>query len=136
MVTSNIKAVLPCEIHRVWETVTAVEGYSWRGDLSKTEVLDENRFVEYTKDGYPTYFTVTKMVPPYCLEFDMENSNMRGHWTGRFVPKGDETAVDFTEQVTAKKFFLRPFVKRYLQKQQAQFIADLKAHLDKMPGRR
>ena len=136
MVTSNIKALLPCEIPRVWETVTAVEGYSWRGDLSKTEVLDENRFVEYTKDGYPTYFTVTKMVPPYCLEFDMENSNMYGHWTGRFASEGDETAVDFTEQVTVKKFFLRPFVKRYLQKQQAQFIADLKVYLDKMPGRR
>ena len=49
MVTSSIKAILPCEIHRVWEAVTAVEGYAWRSDLSKTEILDENRFVEYTK---------------------------------------------------------------------------------------
>ena len=33
----------------------------------------------------------------------MENSNMKGHWTGIFVSKGEETEVDFTEDVTAKK---------------------------------
>ena len=71
MVTSSIKAILLCEIHRVWEAVTAVEGYAWRSDLSKTEILDENRFVEYTKDGYPTYFTVTKTEPPYCWELKL-----------------------------------------------------------------
>ena len=129
MVTSNIKAVLPCDIQQVWKAVTTVENYFWRSDLSKAEVIDHNRFIEYTKNGYPTYFTVTRAYPPHCWEFDMENSNMRGHWTGRFVAKGNETEIDFTEQVAAKKFFLRPFVKGYLKKQQAQFVADLKAFL-------
>ena len=36
------------------------------------------------------------------------------------------TEIDFTEQVTAKKIFMKPFIKSYLKKQQAQFVADLK----------
>lgn len=27
----------------------------------------------------------------------MENDNMKGHWTGIFTQKGEETEVDFTE---------------------------------------
>ena len=46
---------------------------------------------------------------------DMENSNMTGHWTGIFTAKGDETEIDFTEQVKAKKWLLKPFVKSYLK---------------------
>ena len=37
--------------------------------------------------------------------------------------------VDFTEYVTAKKFWMQPFVKWYLKRQQAQFAADLRAAL-------
>ena len=64
-------------------------------------------------------------------EFDMENSNMKGHWIGVFTAKGDETEIDFTEQVIAKKFYMKPFVKSYLKKQQTQFIMDLKRILEK-----
>ena len=55
----------------------------------------------------------------------MENSNMKGHWTGIFTVKGDETEIDFTEQVEAKKLLMKPFVKSYLKKQQIQFVADI-----------
>ena len=59
----------------------------------------------------------------------MENSNMKGHWIGIFTSKGNETQIDFTECVTAKKLIMRPFVKAYLKKQQAQFVCDLKKAL-------
>lgn len=59
MTTSNIKAVLKSDIRKVWETVLAVENYKWRSDLNKVEVISEKQFIEYTKDGYPTTFTVT-----------------------------------------------------------------------------
>ena len=61
----------------------------------------------------------------------MENSNMKGHWVGIFTSKGNETEIDFTECVTAKKFFMKPFVKSYLKKQQKQFVADLSKALSK-----
>ena len=54
---------------------------------------------------------------------------MKGHWSGIFTQKCGQTEIDFTEDVTAKKVFMRPFVKAFLKKQQAQYIADLKKAL-------
>ena len=124
--TSNIKALIPGEFRKVWELVLNVENYrAWRSDLSKTEVISDKQFIEYTKDGYPTTFTVTVVDPYRRWEFDMENSNMKGHWIGIFTARGDKTEIDFTEQVEAKKLLMKPFVKSYLKKQQAQFVADM-----------
>ena len=41
MATSNIKASIPCDMHSVWKVVTEVENYTWRSDLSKTEVISD-----------------------------------------------------------------------------------------------
>ena len=60
----------------------------------------------------------------------MENTNIKGHWIGNFTFLGNETKMKFTEYVTAKKFFMKPFVKAFLKKQQAQLIADLKKALE------
>ena len=126
MAVSNIKALIPGELQKVWELVLDIENYgAWRSDLSKTEVISDKQFIEYTKDGYPTPYTVTLVEPYRRWEFDMENSNMKGHWTGIFTAKGDETEIDFTEQVEAKKLLMKPFVKSYLKKQQIQFVADI-----------
>ena len=66
----------------------------------------------------------------YNAGFDMENSNMAGHWIGIFTAKGNETQIDFTENVTPKKWIMKPFVKIYLKKQQEQFVLDLKKALE------
>ena len=130
MATSNIKSLIPSELHKVWDVVLDIENYAvWRSDLSKTEVISDNQFIEYTKEGYPTSFTVTLVEPYKRWEFDMENDNMKGHWFGIFISKGDETEIDFTELVEAKKLLMKPFVKSYLKKQQAQFVADLRKEL-------
>ena len=131
MAVSNIKVTFPCSIKKVWETVTSLEKCTWRSDLSKIEILNDKQFIEYTKDGYATTFTITATDSYKQWEFDMENSNMKGHWIGVFTPKGTRTEIDFTESVTAKKFFMKPFVKSYLKKQQIQYIEDLRAVLNK-----
>ena len=127
MATSNIKALIPSDLRKVWDFVLDIENYdTWRSDLGKTEIISEKQFIEYTKDGYSTTFTVTKEDPYRRWEFDMENSNMKGHWIGVFIDKGNETEIDFTECVEAKKIFMKPFVKLYLKKQQAKFVADMR----------
>lgn len=132
MTISNIKDSIDSNIHKVWETVLAVDKYTqWRSDLSKTEVINEEQFIEYTKNGYPTTFTITVVEPHKRWEFDMENSNMKGYWIGIFTSIDDKTEIDFTEQVTAKKFYMKLFVKSYLKKQQTQFVMDLKRILEK-----
>ncbi len=129
MAVSEIKATFQSDIQRVWETVTSLEKYAWRSDLSKIEILNDKQFVEYTKEGYATNFTITVNEPYKRWEFDLENDNIKGHWTGIFTQKGEQTEIDFTENVIAKKVFIKPFVKAYLKKQQALYVSDLEKAL-------
>ena len=55
---------------------------------------------------------------------------MYGHWTGIFSSEGGVTTIDFTEDVTAKKWFMKPLIGVYLKKQQALYITDLKKALE------
>ena len=64
----------------------------------------------------------------------MDNSNMNGHWVGAFSQDGDITTVTFTEDITAKKWFLKPFVRSYLRKQQEQFMSDLREKITGKEG--
>ena len=102
MTKSNIKAVIQGDIQRVWKIVTAVEDYTWRSDLSRTEILSEKQFIEYTRTGYATTFTVTVLEPCKRWEFEMENTNMKGRWIGVFTSVEEGTEIDFTECVTVK----------------------------------
>ena len=129
MAVSNVKAVFQCDVRRVWEVVTSLENYSWRSDLSRIDIINDRQFIEYTKDGYATTFTITVMELYQRWEFDIENDNIKGHWTGVFTQKGGQTEIEFTEDVTAKKFIMKPFVKAYLKKQQSQYVSDLKKAL-------
>lgn len=98
MVTSNIREIFNSDIYKVWETVLAIDKYSmWKSDLSRIEIVNESQFIEYTKKGYATTFTVTITEPYKCWEFDMENSNMKGHWIDIFTTTGNDTHIDFTE---------------------------------------
>lgn len=57
--------------------------------------------------------------------FEMENDNMTGHWEGLFEETEEGTVVSFTEDVTAKKAAMKPFVGLYLRRQQKRYIEDL-----------
>lgn len=129
MAISNMKAVFQNDIKDVWNVVTSLENYQWRSDLSKIEVISDQQFVEYTKDGYATTFTITAAESFVRWEFDMENDNMKGHWIGVFSTINGQTEVDFTENVTAKKWMMKPFVKSFLKRQQSLYLADLRKAL-------
>lgn len=130
MAVVNSKVKFNCNIEKVWNVVTSLTDYAWRSDLSKVEVINENQFVEYTTSGYATTFTVTLTENYKRWEFDMENDNMRGHWTGVFLEINDGVEVSFTEDIETKKFFLKLFIKGYLKKQQAVYITDLKRAME------
>ncbi len=129
MTVSTIKASFESDINKVWETVTNLKDYAWRSDLSSVEILSETRFVERDKSGYETVFAVTCLKPLERWEFDMENGNMSGHWVGAFTKVGENTEIEFTESVEAKKLIMKPFVKAYLKKQQERYISDLRRAL-------
>ncbi|MBW9172476.1 SRPBCC family protein [Clostridium estertheticum] len=131
MAIANVKVTLKEDIKTVWKIVTSLENYAWRSDLRKIEVLEaEKKFIEYTKEGYATTFTITTFEPMKRYEFDMDNNNMCGHWTGLFSKTDNNTEINFTENITPKKWIMKPFVGIYLKKQQAAYILDLRKAID------
>lgn len=130
MTTANIKTILSKDIQTVWDIVTSLENYSWRSDLKKIEVLEnEKGFIEHTKDGYSTRFIITVFEPTQRYEFDIENENITGHWVGLFSSQNGCTVIDFTENIQVKSILMKPFAKMYLKKQQAAYVRDLEQHL-------
>ena len=132
MAVSTITEIIDADLQKVWNVVTSLDDFRWRSDLSDLKIISEKEFVEYTKDGYATTFTITKTEPYKCWEFDMENENMTGHLKGIFTGIDEKTEISFTEDVTAKKLIMRPFVRFYLKKQQTRYVTDLKEILAKL----
>ena len=128
MAVSNIRAELSADIGAVWAVVTS-DNAAWRSDLREIKRLDEKHFVEIDKKGFETRFTVTMSEPYSLYEFDIENDNITGHWTGKFSVQNNMTVVDFTEDITPKKAIMKPFVKSYLKKQQEAYLRDLRKAL-------
>lgn len=122
----TVTAQIPCGIETVWDIVTDNRNYAWRSDLSKIEMIDGDRFDEYTKDGFVTHFCITEKEPYRIYRFDMDNQNMSGRWTGIFESGENGTQIIFTEEVQVKNPIMNLFIAGYLKKQQNQYIADLK----------
>lgn len=130
MIVSAIRAVLPCPAGRIWRTVTDLEHYGWRSDLSRLEVQADGRFVEYTRQGFPTAFAVTAANPCRRWAFTLENENLRGRWQGIFWERQGKTAVLFTEWVEPKAPVPAVLIRLYLKQQQRRYLADLRRALE------
>lgn len=131
MVISNLKAVLPYNVKKVWDVVTDIGNYKWRSDIDKIEIIDKDKFVEYTKNNYKTDFYVKEKIQYKCWKLEMENDNLSGQWVGLFIEKEDKTIIDFTENIVRKKPVLKILLKLYLKKQQKLYLRDLKKELRK-----
>ena len=132
MTESKIKAALDFPPERVWEVVTDLNHYAWRSDLSRIEIQDDGKsFVEYTAHGYATNFRITSFKPPNRYEFDMDNENITGHWTGIFTGTEEGVILEFREYIEVKKWIMKPFAKLYLHMQQKRYMDDLKKELER-----
>ena len=131
MPTSRVTVHFPCPVERVWQVVTGLTNTAWRSDLAWVEVLDETHFVEHTKSGYATNFTVTAYEPLRRWAFAMENGNMSGSWEGIFEAAEGGTRLHCTETVGVKHWLMRPFVPGYLKRQQKRYLDDLRRELQK-----
>ena len=132
MIQSNIKKQFSCERNKLWDIITDNSNYVWRSDLSKIEIIDDTHFVEYTKNNFPTYFTITSKEKLKEYKFDLENTNLKGKWIGIFkeLPNGN-IELDFTEEIEVNNFIMKIFAKSYLKSQQKRYMRDLERALNK-----
>ncbi len=131
MIKSNIKKEFSCDITKLWNIITDNTNYAWRSDLSKIEVVDDKHFIEYAKNNYPTYFTITKKKELEEYKFDIENTNIKGKWIGRFKKLDNgNVLLDFTEEVETNNFIMKLLAKTYLKSQQKRYMRDLEKELN------
>lgn len=132
MTKSNIKKEFNCDIERLWRIVTDNSDWHWRSDLSKIEIIDDRHFIEYTKNNFPTYFTITSKINLKEYKFVFENTNIKGKWTGVFR-KSDSGKVllDFTEEIETNNIIMKLSAKPYLRNQQRRYMMDLERELSK-----
>ncbi|MEG0641162.1 MAG: polyketide cyclase [Clostridium sp.] len=130
MKKSTVVARFTSPLETIWNIVTDNTAYAWRRDLAKIKTSDDGKsFIEITKDGFETEFFITIKKPYDLYEFDVKNKNMRGHWRGLFSKDATGTKIEFVEEVEVSNPVMNLFVKAYLKKQQATYIADLKKAL-------
>lgn len=130
MAIANIKVTLLCPIEKVWNKVTDLNDFVWRSDLKNIRIVDDNKFVEISKDGIETCFKITECIKNQYWSFEIENENIEGTWVGKFYSHGDKTTLDFTENIVSKKLIFKPFIASYLKKQQKLYFRDLKKALN------
>ena len=130
MAVSNMRATLLYPIEVVWDTVTNLNDFSWRSDLNDVRIIDENNFIEITKNGVETYFRITECIKYQSWIFEIEKKNIKGTWVGKFYVEDDKTILDFTENVVSKKLIFKPFISLYLKRQQRIYFKDLKVKLN------
>ena len=131
IIQSNIKKQFSCDRNKLWDIITDNSNYVWRSDLSKIEIIDDTHFVEYTKNNFPTYFTITSKEKLKEYKFDLENTNLKGKWIGIFkeLPNGN-IELDFTEEIEVNNFIMKIFAKSYLKSQQKRYMRDLERALN------
>lgn len=135
MQKSTLSAEFSSDVETVWSVVTDNSVSAWRSDLVKIEILDEERFVEFTRQGMATHFTITCKQPFDRYEFDLENENMAGHWSGIFTPLPDGgTRIEFTEAVVIKKWWMRMVSALFmvLKRIQKTYARDLRKALNEL----
>lgn len=125
-----VKIKLRCALQDVWRIITSFENYSWRSDLQNVEILDERRFVEYSNSGHRTTFVITDMKFCERLELEIENENIKGFFVGLFSHENGFSIIEFSENIRAKKWFLKPILPIYLKIMQRIYISDLKRALN------
>lgn len=132
MVKSIIKKQFHCDKDKLWDVITDNYNYSWRSDLSKIDIIDKKHFIEYGKNNFPTYFTITAKEKLKEYKFNLENANLKGKWIGIFkeLPNGN-IELDFTEEIEVKNFIMKLLAKFYLKSQQKKYMKDLEKELNK-----
>lgn len=132
MVKSNIKKEFNCNIEKLWDIITDNTKYAWRSDLSKIEIVDDTHFIEYAKNDYPTYFTITSKQKLKEYKFDIQNTNIKGRWIGIFEKLDNgNVLLDFTEEIETNNFIMKILAKPYLKSQQKRYMRDLEKELNK-----
>lgn len=126
MITVSKKAQFNCSAEQLFRIITNNKEYGWRSDLERIDIIKGgNSFIEYTKKGVPTLFTVTTRIPNKKYEFKLQNNNLTGKWMGELHDTEGGSEMVVTESIHVKSRLLSLFAPFFLKRQQEIYLKDL-----------
>ena len=132
---SIFETIIHSNIKNIWKIITDNEHYSWRSDILEIKIIEpHHKFIEVSKNGIQTVFTITAIKPYSLYEFNMENKYFRGYWIGHFHELSEkETKILFTEILNIKNPIMEilSYICMNLKTMQKKYIADLIKELEK-----
>ena len=86
IINCNIKDVkiINCNIKDVFNRVSDFQNYHWRNDIIKVEILSDTNFIEYSKEGYKTFFEITLLENCKSIKLNLENENIKCSFIGNY----------------------------------------------------
>lgn len=132
MPKSVYQAVFPYPAEAVYHAMADLSCWQWRSDLAGLEILENgNAFMEISKNGSRTHFTITEKQIGSRYAFEMEGEWFTGQWLGEFSAVPGGTRVVFTEKIRMKRWPLRLIAPLCLplKKMQKTYAIDLMIHL-------
>lgn len=115
------------DVETVFKTVTNLLDCSWRSDLSKVEQVGDNKLIEYNRKQKETKICITDFRKNIQFDYNVENNNYRGHWSGQFAPLSDGGCRMFLTFDFEPQSMLGKFVR--VDKFEERYIEDLKKKL-------
>lgn len=116
------------DVATVFKVITNLNDCSWRSDLAHVKQIGDNRFIEYDRKQRETKILVTDLRKNIQFDYDVENSNYQGHWSGQFAPLDNGGCRMYLTFDFEAHSILGKFVR--VDKFEERFIEDLKKELN------
>ena len=82
----EMKIDFKSSVEEVFKIVSNMDDCSWRSDLSKVKKVDNHTYLEYDRKHHVTNINITNCRKNIQFEYDIQNNNYKGHWSGQFAP--------------------------------------------------
>lgn len=82
----EMKIDFKSSVEEVFKIVSNMDDCSWRSDLSKVKKVDNHTYLEYDRKHNVTNINITNCRRNIQFEYDIQNNNYMGHWSGQFAP--------------------------------------------------
>lgn len=117
--------VLDDKVANVFKKITDIKNVNWRSDLNVIKGIDDNNFIEYSKKGYPTFYTVLKSTRNKSYELEFTNNKVEGYIKYFLKKEEDKTNIIVTLDITFVNAKFKMIAKHKLKKEWNKFISDL-----------
>lgn len=115
---------------KLWNIITNPYD-KFESNLLKTDIIDENNFIEYTRENIITKVEVIEKILHQKYKANIENQSVKGYFIITLIEESpNKTKIIFEIDVKAKNIFLNIGLKKKIIRGQIDYLRDLAKKLN------